>query len=132
MAMIPATTHAPSTSAGVPTAWAITAALRKMPVPMVIPTTSEVAWTSVSPRRGSRRTVLTGWVVPKRRSVPEDDMPGTIPAGIPVMTGPRDAHHELQGSFFPAGRPIFGVPADLSAGALRLPGAVVSRAPPGV
>ena len=43
MATRPAAAHAASSSPGVPTAWAIVADLRKMPVPMMIPTTSEVA-----------------------------------------------------------------------------------------
>src|SRR5580693_3256894 len=49
---MPATTHAARTRPGVPTACAITADFRKMPVPMVIPTTSEVACSSVRSRRG--------------------------------------------------------------------------------
>src|SRR5439155_146033 len=43
MATTPAPTHAASTSAGVPTAWAMAADLRNTPVPMVMPTTGEAA-----------------------------------------------------------------------------------------
>ena len=67
---MPATTHAASTSMGVPTACAITADFRKMPVPIVIPTTNEVACSSVRSRRGwvwngfirSERTITTSAV----------------------------------------------------------------------
>ena len=60
---MPATTQAPSTSAGVPTACAMAADLRKTPVPIVIPTTREVAWVRVRSRRGSSWVVFTAAIV---------------------------------------------------------------------
>src|ERR1700753_2470062 len=119
MAMMPATIHAPSTRAGVPPAWAMTAALRKIPVPMVIPTTSEVAWTSVRPRRGSRGTELT-WIVFQRE-------PADRKTGRPVQY-----LHELQGPFFETGGRICSLSPHLPAGALRLPRTVVRTAAPGL
>src|SRR5947207_914111 len=59
MATTPAATHAASTSAGVPTAWAMAADLRNTPVPMVMPTTREAAWVSVRSRRSSSTVELT-------------------------------------------------------------------------
>src|SRR5580704_8905264 len=66
IATMPAASHAASTSAGVPTACAMAADLRKMPVPMMMPTTSEVACVSVRSRRSCSGGGLTRTIVQSR------------------------------------------------------------------